>query len=296
VRVHEIAGGNPFFALELGRAIARDAIRVDSANVTLPESLSALVTERLRALPARVRETLAAVAALAAPSLTVLEPLAAGVIDDIELAENQGVVEFDGERIHFTHPLLAPASYAAMPPHGRRRLHRRLAELDVDLEERARHLAIASTGPDEGIAAALDAAAAHAHGRGAALVAAELAERAVTLTPVHAVESVNNRRITAAQHFLSAGDAKRARGSSRRRDWLFRPRPNQSRSFEPARGHGAVNGGLSRGSESVPPCACRAWSRQPPKSPHSLRACVDGRRRMGSQSRRKVRRGCPESR
>ena len=46
VRVHEIAGGNPFFALELGRAIARGAIRVDSRIVTLPESLSALVTER----------------------------------------------------------------------------------------------------------------------------------------------------------------------------------------------------------------------------------------------------------
>ncbi len=51
MRVHEIARGNPFFALELGRAIGRRAIRVDSANVTLPESLSALVMERLRALP-----------------------------------------------------------------------------------------------------------------------------------------------------------------------------------------------------------------------------------------------------
>ncbi len=48
MRVHEIAGGNPFFALELGRAIARGAIRVDSANVALPESLSALVAERLQ--------------------------------------------------------------------------------------------------------------------------------------------------------------------------------------------------------------------------------------------------------
>ena len=211
VRVHEIAGGNPFFALELERAITRDAIRVDSASVTLPESLSALVTERLRALPARVRETLAAVAALAAPSVTLLEPLAAGVLDDIELAERQGVVELDGDRIHFTHPLLAPACYAEMSLHRRRRLHRRLAELDVDLEERARHLAIAATGPDEGIAAALDAAAAHANARGAALVAVELAERAVALTPVDAVESVNERRITAAEHYLSAGDAKKAR-------------------------------------------------------------------------------------
>ena len=211
VRVHEITGGNPFFALEFGRAIARGAIRVDSANVTLPETLSVLVTGRLRALPARVRETLVAVAAVAVPSVTLLEPLAAGVVDDIEVAEKQGVIELDGDRIHFTHPLLAPACYAEMPLHRRRRLHRRLAELDVDLEERARHLAIAATGPDEEIAAALDAAAAHARARGAALVAAELAERAVQLTPLGAVDSVNKRRITAAEHYLSAGDAKRAR-------------------------------------------------------------------------------------
>jgi DNA-binding NarL/FixJ family response regulator len=211
VRVNEIAGGNPFFALELGRAIARGAVRVDGADVALPESLSALVGERLRGLPARVRKTLVAVAALAAPSVTLLEPLGAAVVGDIELAEKQGVVELDGDRIHFTHPLLAPASYAAMPLHRRRALHRRLAELEVDLEERARHLAIAATGPDEAIAAALDAAAAHAHARGAALVAAELAERAVALTPLNAIDRVNKRRIVAAEHFLSAGDAKMAR-------------------------------------------------------------------------------------
>ena len=168
------------------------------------------MTDRLRALPARVRETLVAVAALAAPSVTLLEPLAAAAVDDIELAEKHGVVELDGDRIHFTHPLLAPASYAAMPLHRRRRLHRRLAELDVDLEERARHLAIATTGTDEEIAAALDAAATHARARGAAQAAAELAERAVALTPVYAVESINRRRITAAEHCRYAGDLKKA--------------------------------------------------------------------------------------
>jgi DNA-binding CsgD family transcriptional regulator len=209
-RVYEIAGGNPFFALELGRAIGRSAVRVDGVNVTLPESLNALVTDRLRALPARVRKTLVAVAAVAAPSVTLLEPLAAGVVDDIELAEKQGVVELDGDRIHFTHPLLAPACYVTMPLHKRRQLHRRLAELDVDLEERARHLAIAAIGADEEIAAALDAAATHARAHGAAQAAAELAERAVALTPVHAIESINRRRITAAEHCRYAGDMEKA--------------------------------------------------------------------------------------
>ena len=176
----------------------------------MPESLRAVVAERLGALPDHVRETLVAVAALAAPSMPVLESLAGTTVDDIELAQQRGVVEFDGDRVRFTHPLLAPACYEAMPMHRRRLLHRRLAELDVDLEERARHLAIAASGPDEKVAAALDAAAAHASARGAAQAAADLSERAVALTPPDALESINRRRITAAEHCRYAGDMKKA--------------------------------------------------------------------------------------
>jgi DNA-binding CsgD family transcriptional regulator len=210
MRVHGISGGNPFFALELGRALVDGSIRSAEVDVELPESLRAVVAHRLGALPARVRETLAVVAALAAPSVAVLEALGGTGVDDIEFAHRRGVVEFDGDRIRFAHPLLAPACYEAMPLHRRRLLHQRLADLDVDLEERARHLAIAATGPDEDVAAVLDAAAAHAHARGAAQAAADLSERAIALTPPEALESVNRRRIAAAEHARYAGDTKRA--------------------------------------------------------------------------------------
>jgi DNA-binding CsgD family transcriptional regulator len=210
-RVHKTAGGNPFFALELGRGLVRGSIPADADDLSLPENLQALVADRLGALPKRVRDTLVAVAALAAPSVTLLESLGATAVDDIELARNRGVVELGGDRIRFTHPLLAPACYTAMPLHRRRRVHQRLAELDIDPEERARHLAIASPGPDKEIAAALDAAARYAHGRGAAQAAAELAERAVRLTPVAAVEDVGRRRIAAAELCAYAGDLTRAR-------------------------------------------------------------------------------------
>ena len=115
--------GNPFFALELGRALVEGSIRAEDADVELPESLRAVVAQRLGALPARVRETLVAVAALASPSMAPLEALGGSGVDDIELAQRRGVVEFDGERIRFAHPLLAPACYEAMPLHRRRRLH-----------------------------------------------------------------------------------------------------------------------------------------------------------------------------
>ena len=211
VRVHEAVGGNPFFALEVGRRLLDGTISADGMHVLLPESLRALVAERLSALPAQVRETLVAVAALGAPTVTLLEPLAPTTVDDIELACQRRVVELDGDRIRFTHPLLAPACYEDMPLHRRRRLHRRLADLNVDPEERARHLAIAAAAPDEEIAAALDAAATHASGRGAAQAAAELADRAVALTPPDAIDRINRRRIAAAERWLYAGDGKTAK-------------------------------------------------------------------------------------
>jgi DNA-binding CsgD family transcriptional regulator len=185
-------------------------IRADSLDVALPESLRAVVAQRLSALPGRVRETLVAVAALGSPSVTVLEPLGGTVDDDIELAQRRRVLELDGDRIRFAHPLLAPACYEAMPLHRRRRVHERLADLDIDPEERARHLAIAAAGPNEEVAAALDAAAEHAGARGAGQTAAELAERAVALTPPTEVDDVNRRRITAATRCVHAGDIKKA--------------------------------------------------------------------------------------
>ena len=210
VRVHEVVGGNPFFALEVGRALVEGTIRADGVHLLLPESLRAFVAGRVSALPARVRETLTAAAALGAPSVTLLESLTPTAVDDIELACQRRVVELDGDLIRFTHPLLAPVCYEDMPPHRRRRLHRRLADLEVDPEGRARHLAIATAGPDDEIAAALDAAAIHAYRRGAAQAAAELAERAVALTPSEALERINRRRITAAERCHYAGDHQKA--------------------------------------------------------------------------------------
>ena len=210
VRVHEITGGNPFFALELGRALAEGAIRADGADVTLPESLSALLTDRLRALArgcpqdarrrrrARVPLGDAARAAGATPSTTSNSPRS--------MAWSSSMATGSASRIRSSPP---PATRRCRCTEGAgsTAVSR---ELDVDLEERARHLAIAATGPDEEIAAALDAAAAHARARGAAQAAADLSERAVALTPAEALESINRRRITAAERSRYAGDMKKA--------------------------------------------------------------------------------------
>ncbi len=74
------------------------------------------------------------------------------------------MIELDGNRIRFTHPLLASGVYAEADPGERSAIHRRLAEVLPDPEERARHLALGADGPDEDVAAALAHAAQSARG------------------------------------------------------------------------------------------------------------------------------------
>ena len=57
------------------------------------------------------------------------------------------ILELDGERLRFTHPLLGSAVVARQTPSRRRSLHARLAEVVPTAEERARHLALATAEP-----------------------------------------------------------------------------------------------------------------------------------------------------
>ena len=68
-RVHEVAGGNPFFALELGRALRRRAVApAPGAPLPVPDRLRELLRDRLGTLPAATREALSVVAAVAYPT------------------------------------------------------------------------------------------------------------------------------------------------------------------------------------------------------------------------------------
>ncbi len=210
VQLHKASGGNPFLVLQLASALVEGTIELTDGPILLPPSIIGFVTDRLQRLPPSTLQSLVAVAALAAPTITLLEQLSPSGLDDIERARARGLVRLEGDRIQFTHPLLASACYAAMVAPRRRQLHRRLAVLDLGLEQRAHHLAIAATGPADEIAASLDVAAAHAAARGAAQAAAELAVRAVSLTPPRSVQALNHRRIEAAIHCRTAGDPNQA--------------------------------------------------------------------------------------
>ena len=66
LRVHEISAGNPFYALELARALGTD---VDPTQpLPVPESLEALLGARLSSLPKRTRTVLLLAAAVGRPA------------------------------------------------------------------------------------------------------------------------------------------------------------------------------------------------------------------------------------
>ena len=159
--VHEASGGNPFYALEIVRMLRRSKASVEAGQpLPLPESLRALVHERLLALPSQSRDYLLAASALAHPTVGLVEA-ACGVERDAGLgpALEARIVELDGDRIRFTHPLLAASAYEAADPLRRAQVHSCLAELVADPEARGRHLAASVTEPNEKVAAALDDAA-----------------------------------------------------------------------------------------------------------------------------------------
>ena len=184
-RVHAASGGNPFYALELVRALQSRRGRIQPGRpLPVPETLEAILRERLEVLPLRARKVLAAAAALARPTEAILEDSLA-----LEQAFEAGIIELSDGDVRFSHPLLASAAYTSIPAADRRRLHRHLAEVVSDSEERARHLALGAEEPNEEVADALDDAAREAAARGAPAAAAELVELAIRLTPVKARES-----------------------------------------------------------------------------------------------------------
>jgi DNA-binding CsgD family transcriptional regulator len=211
VRIHETSGGNPFFALELVRALAGREL-LPGKPLPVPASLGALTASRFDGLAPAARKVLLYVAALARPTVEVVAAAAGRpTARALRAAEIAGLVEADDSRLRFTHPLLASVHYGSASPDERARIHRRLAEVVTDAEERGRHLGAAADAPDAGVATALDTAAAAARARAAPASAAELAELALRLTPEDDAASLLRRRRVAADHELAAGSTLRAR-------------------------------------------------------------------------------------
>ncbi len=207
VRIAEISGGNPFYALELARAIHIGSSR---AQPSLPATLAELMRLRIGSLEGPAGEILLAAATVANPTVELLAQVVDTTVDRavelLEEAESKGVIAIEGNRVRFSHPLLAQSVYTDASPARRRAMHRALAEVVLLPELRARHMALAAARADTETLKALDTAADAARARGAPAAAAELVELAIGLGG-----DKPSRRIRAAEHHFTAGDADRAR-------------------------------------------------------------------------------------
>ena len=207
LHIHDISGGNPFYALELAREITT---RGSSGELALPGSLAELVRTRVGRVSGDAEDALLAIASLADPTVQLVaratETAPDRVVELLGDAEANEVVAIDSNRLRFTHPLLAHGVYRDAAPQRRRAMHRRLAELITQPELRARHLALSDTGGDPETLKALDMAAGMARRRGAPAAAAELLELALSFGSDEPL-----RRIRCATCYFDAGDPKRAR-------------------------------------------------------------------------------------
>ncbi|MFJ3229832.1 ATP-binding protein [Streptomyces sp. NPDC086787] len=206
-RILAEARGNPLALVELPRTAGLAGM---AGGFAQPESVPGVIEQsfrsRLELLPpaARMLVTVAAADPIGDPGLLWRAAELLG-IDAAAAAESVPLVEF-GARIRFSHPLARSAAYRAATPEERRGAHEALAAVTdpvADPDRRAWHRAQASAGPDEQVAAELEASATRAQERGGVAAAAAFLERsaALTVSPVQRAERV----LAAVQAKLSVG-------------------------------------------------------------------------------------------
>jgi DNA-binding CsgD family transcriptional regulator len=116
------SAGTPLLVQELASLAARSGVLPD-----VPDVVRAIVRERAQRLGAAARDLLE-VAAVA--GLEVDEDLLGSLRPDPPAGElvSAGLLERDGGRLRFRHPLLQEVAYQDLPPERRRAIHQELAE------------------------------------------------------------------------------------------------------------------------------------------------------------------------
>ncbi len=209
-KLHEMAGGNPMFALHLARAWVDRGATTDG-SLPVPDTLLSVVSDRLDGLGPAI-EVVQVAAMLRRPTVsTVTGLLGPGAFDQLRSAESAGVVTLDGERVLLAHPLLGSAAYSRLDSAQRTQLHARVAATVDDIEEQGRHLALAADGPDGAVAEKLDHAALRAGARGAPDASAELWDAAARFTPADQREAARERRLNATRCVFELGRVERAK-------------------------------------------------------------------------------------
>jgi len=204
--------GIPLALLEVPRNVSAAELAGGFGNLGVRRSAGQIeesYVHRVQSLPADTRKLLLVAAAEPVGDAALFLRVAARLgiaVDALGPAEAGGLIEF-GPRMRFHHPLVRSAAYRAADMADRRAIHRALADAtdpQSDPDRRAWHAANAATGPDDAVAAELEASAGRAQKRGGIAATATFLERATALTsdPARRVA----RAIAAAQAKRDAAD------------------------------------------------------------------------------------------
>ncbi|MER7500145.1 AAA family ATPase [Nonomuraea pusilla] len=207
-RVLTEADGNPLALLELPRTDDGDPRRLP-----LSHRLQDAYQRRIAELPPPARDALLVAAAEESGALATTLRAMAGLgltADALAAAEVEGLITVEEQKVSFLHPLIRTAAYRGAPFTDRLATHAALADaLAGDPDRAAWHRAAAATGPDEEVAADLEAAALRARRRSGHATAVAALERAARLT---FEEPERARRLAlAAEIAVDAGLPDRAR-------------------------------------------------------------------------------------
>ena len=202
LRVHEASGGNPFYALELARALGG----AGGAQRGAPSSRA------VAALRDDVRELLLVVVAAARIRRSNASARSFRTqMRDSKLPSTPSCSS--GTATGFGSRIALLASAVSEHEGAERQAGRRTGgwpRSSDDSEARARHLALATDGHDADVAAALDHAAHDALARGAPSAAAELLELAIERTPPGPEVDLTRGKLALADAHFSSGAIGRA--------------------------------------------------------------------------------------
>lgn len=202
VRVHRASAGNPFYSLEIARAIQRGGEIHAAMQLPVPTDVTELALVRISSLPAPTIRTLERLSAMSRPGADDVD------LDALAPAEHEGIARVrPSGLVEFVHPLFGSALYRSLSEARRREVHRELAGTARTPEEHAHHLALAGPMPDAAIAAALDEAARSAGARGAGELGVTLAGLACRATPPEDRSDLVRRRLYLADRLYFIGDS-----------------------------------------------------------------------------------------
>jgi DNA-binding CsgD family transcriptional regulator len=212
-RIFDTSGGNPLALRELPTLLTGAQL---SGHEPLPDPLPVsadlrqLYLRKIAKLPTATRRALLVAAANGSGPIADVTGVLAELgldIGALERAEAAGIVSM-GTDLRFAHPLIRASVYHDATAAARRETHRALGGALTGRSDarRAWHLAAATVGQDESVAAAMDEAAGDASRRGAHAVAAQTLERAAALTPDDAPRMARLMGAATAFHFAGQPD------------------------------------------------------------------------------------------